>query len=155
MGTLKCTELKVSKTRKQIALSSREFSQKMNKWIQLYYKDTSGWLVFFVFWKKLKTPKRHFEINFKTLARLKKLLKSYCPDCPNTSKTANPFRKFGHSTISLCISVYMYEVCYLNLISLLFGGCPYLTQRKVGTPQSETTKRKVAVRLLVCNVTKV
>ena len=47
------------------------------------------------------------------------------------SKTANLFRKFGHSTISLCISVCVYEVCNLNLISLLFGGCPFLTQRKV------------------------
>ena len=39
------------------------FLQKTNKRIQLYNYDTSSRLVFVVFWKKLKTPKRHFEIN--------------------------------------------------------------------------------------------
>ena len=43
--------------------SSRLFLQKTNKRILLYYYETSGWLVF-VFWRKLKTPKRHFEINW-------------------------------------------------------------------------------------------
>ena len=30
--------------------------------IRLYYYDTSGQLFFVCLWKKLKTPKRHFEI---------------------------------------------------------------------------------------------
>ena len=42
-------------------LWSPGFSQKTNEKIQLYYYDTSGWLVF---WGKLKTPKRHFKINW-------------------------------------------------------------------------------------------
>ena len=44
--------------------SSGFFFQKLNKQIQFYYYDTSGWLFFVLFWKKLKKPKRHFEINW-------------------------------------------------------------------------------------------
>ena len=39
-------------------------SKKTDEQILLYYYETSGWLFSFVFWKKLKTPKRHFEINW-------------------------------------------------------------------------------------------
>ena len=43
--------------------SSRRFLQKTNERILLYYYETSGWLVFVhFFWRKLKTPKRHFKI---------------------------------------------------------------------------------------------
>ena len=48
--------------------SSRCFLQKTNKQILLYYYETSGWLVFLrFFWRKLKTPKGHFEINWPLL----------------------------------------------------------------------------------------
>ena len=38
------------------------------KYERTYY-DTSGRLVFVRFWKKLKTPRRHFEINWPLLLR--------------------------------------------------------------------------------------
>ena len=41
-----------------------QFSQKMNKKIQLYYHGTSSWIVFVRFLGELKMPKRHFEINW-------------------------------------------------------------------------------------------
>ena len=36
----------------------------LNDKIWLYYNDTPGRLVFVLFWEKLKTPKRYFEINW-------------------------------------------------------------------------------------------
>ena len=42
--------------------SSWRFFQKTNEWIRLYYILCD--LFLFVFWKKLKIPKRHFEINW-------------------------------------------------------------------------------------------
>ena len=36
----------------------------MNEKIQLYYYGTSSWIVFIRFLGELKTPKRHFEINW-------------------------------------------------------------------------------------------
>ena len=45
-------------------MPSHEFFQTTNEWIRLYYYDTSGRLVLFIFWKKLQTPKSHFEINW-------------------------------------------------------------------------------------------
>ena len=36
--------------------------KKTNQTIRIYY-DASGRLVFICFWEKLKTPKKHFEIN--------------------------------------------------------------------------------------------
>ena len=41
----------------------KQTSQKTNKQIQLYYCDTHVDLFSFVFWEKLNTPKKHFEIN--------------------------------------------------------------------------------------------
>ena len=38
--------------------ASRYFFQKMNKQIRLYYLSTCFWF----FWKKVKKPKRHFDI---------------------------------------------------------------------------------------------
>ena len=40
-----------------------QFFQKTNEKNRLYYYDTSGALFLFLFWEKLKTPKRHFEIH--------------------------------------------------------------------------------------------
>jgi hypothetical protein len=41
-----------------------QFSQKTNEKIRLYYYGIpQGELFSFVFWEKLKTPKRHFKIN--------------------------------------------------------------------------------------------
>ena len=48
------------------------FSQKTNKKVQLYYYNTSSLIVFIRFLGELKTPKRHFEINW--------TLVSVCPD---------------------------------------------------------------------------
>ena len=44
----------------EMIFSSRRFLQKMNKRIQLYYYEICFCSFF---WRKLKTPKRHFEIN--------------------------------------------------------------------------------------------
>ena len=41
-----------------------QFFQKTNEKIGLNYYYTSGWIFSFVFWKNLKTPKKHFEINW-------------------------------------------------------------------------------------------
>ena len=41
-------------------MPSCEFFQKMNKWIRFFYYATCVR----VFWKKLKSTKRHFEINW-------------------------------------------------------------------------------------------
>ena len=41
-----------------------QFSQKLNEKIRLYYNGTSSWIVFVHFLGELKTPKRHFEINW-------------------------------------------------------------------------------------------
>ena len=41
-----------------------QFFQKTNKTIMLHYYDTSGRIVFVRFLEELKTPKRHFEINW-------------------------------------------------------------------------------------------
>ena len=38
--------------------------QKMNKKNRLYYNDTLVVMFLFVFWEKLKPPKRHFKINW-------------------------------------------------------------------------------------------
>ena len=51
---------KLSKWFFQVDVSSK----KTNERILLYYYETSGWLVFIRFWRKSKTPKRHFEINW-------------------------------------------------------------------------------------------
>ena len=48
---------------------SRRFLQTTNERILLYYYETSGWLVFVRFWRKLKTPKRHFEINWPLIVK--------------------------------------------------------------------------------------
>ena len=54
-------------------MSSREFFQKENKWIRfLLLCDVFS----IVFWKKLKTPKRHFEINW-PLAKVRILVTKY------------------------------------------------------------------------------
>ena len=50
--------------------SSQRFLQKTNKRILLYYYETSGRLVFVRFWRKLKTLKRHFEINWPPLVEI-------------------------------------------------------------------------------------
>ena len=39
--------------------SSWQFFLKMNERFQLYYNDTSGWLVFVLFWKKLKRHQKY------------------------------------------------------------------------------------------------
>ena len=41
--------------------------KKMNEKIRLYYYGTSSWIVFVRFLGELKTPKRHFEINWPLL----------------------------------------------------------------------------------------
>ena len=41
-----------------------QFSQKTNEKIRLYYYGTSSWIVFVRFLGELKTPKRHFEIDW-------------------------------------------------------------------------------------------
>ena len=41
-----------------------QFSKKMNEKIRHYYYGTSNWIVFVRFLGELKTPKRHFEINW-------------------------------------------------------------------------------------------
>ena len=41
-----------------------QFSQKTSKKIRLYYYGTSSWIDFVRFLGELKTPKRHFEINW-------------------------------------------------------------------------------------------
>ena len=54
------------KGQKQLKMifSGRRFLQKMNERVLLYYYETSDWLVFVHLWRKLKTPKGHFEINW-------------------------------------------------------------------------------------------
>ena len=47
-----------------------QFSQKTNKKIRLYYYGTSSRIVFVRFLKELKTPKRHFEINWPLVPRI-------------------------------------------------------------------------------------
>ena len=47
-----------------------QFSQKTNEKIRLYYYGTSSRIVFVRFLGELKTPKRHFEINWPLASQL-------------------------------------------------------------------------------------
>ena len=60
-----------------MAFGVSDFFLKMNEWIRFYYYDTSSWLVFVRFLEELKTPERHFEINW-PLADLKQFYVEFC-----------------------------------------------------------------------------
>ena len=59
----------------------------------------------FFYWKYKKYPQRYF-------SKLERFFLSspFCTYCPNQPKTANPFWKFGHSTISLCLWLSNYRL---------------------------------------------
>ena len=55
----------------------------MNEKIQLYYYGTSSRIVFVRFLGELKTPKRHFEINWPVVTSLEKYIPlNSCPLFP-------------------------------------------------------------------------
>ena len=47
-----------------MSFGNLQFSQKTNKTIQLYYNGTSSRIVFVPYLGELKTPRRHFKINW-------------------------------------------------------------------------------------------
>ena len=61
--------------------------KKTNKRIQLYYYDTSGWLVLICFWKKLKAPKRHFEIKWPLVKSTERFCQIVVPFLENINCT--------------------------------------------------------------------
>ena len=70
------------------------FFQKTNEWIQLYTYETSGWLVFVHFWKKLKTSKRHSEFNWPLL------INSSPEFCTHECKDSTTHLTLVHNTAS-------------------------------------------------------
>ena len=80
--------LQVSKTRKQIVKPSTKWTNEFDFTTIIPQVD----LFSFVFWKKLKTPKRHFEINFNWplvfTRKLDFLFKSSSAYCELTPATA-------------------------------------------------------------------